>query len=99
MAEAIQSELTKPTVKDWVGIQTRVEVKKMNATHSWRAHLPATGIKLEGGLLRDDEGNHMFLCMQRRGKDRTRAVSYMTSFGLGPERMNKFQLVYSSYLY
>ena len=98
VAEAIQSELTKPTVKDWVGIQTRVEVKKMNATHSWRTHLPATGVKLEGGLLRDDEGNHMFLCMQRRGKDSLPSYSpHDFPFELGQKRMNKFQLVYSSY--
>ena len=63
----ISSELSKPTIKDWIGNRTRVSVKKLNATRSWRSHLPGVGIKLEGGLLKDESGNHLFLCMQRRG--------------------------------
>lgn len=64
---AISSELTKPTIKDWVGSRTRISVKKLDATRSWRSHLPGTGVRLEGGLLKDESGNHLFLCMQRRG--------------------------------
>jgi len=64
---AISSELSKATIKDWVGGGTQISVKKLDATRSWRSHLPGTGVKLEGGLLKDDAGNHLFLCMQRRG--------------------------------
>jgi hypothetical protein len=63
----ISSELSKPTIKDWIGARTRVSVKKLNVTRSWRSHLPEAGVKLEGGLLKDESGNHLFLCMQRRG--------------------------------
>ena len=64
---AISSELTKPSIRDWVGNQTRISVKKLDCTRPWRSHLPSTGVKLEGGLLRDGSGNHLFLSMQRRG--------------------------------
>lgn len=64
---AISSELSKPTMKDWIGHQTQVSVQKLDATRSWRSLLPGTGVKLEGGLLKDGTGNHLFLCMQRRG--------------------------------
>lgn len=63
----IQDELTKPTIKDWLGSGTRVAVRKLDSTRDWRNHLPALGVKLEGGLLKDDTGNHLFLSMQRRG--------------------------------
>ena len=43
---------------------TRIQ---LNANNSPRSHLPGVGIKLEGGLLKDESGNHLFLCMQRRG--------------------------------
>lgn len=66
--DAIKDELTKPSIKDWVGPTTTVNVRKLNNTRDWQNHVSSTGVKLEGGLLRDDEGNHLFLAMQRRGK-------------------------------
>ena len=65
--DAIRDELTKPTMRDWVGPNTVINVCKLDATRGWRDHIPSLGVKLEGGLLRDDEGNHMFLSMLRRG--------------------------------
>ena len=66
----IRDELSKASIRDWTGPSTRVIVQKVNSTRDWRNHLPAAGIKLEGGLLRDDSGNHMFLSLQRRGDRR-----------------------------
>lgn len=68
VAEAIRSELSKPSIKDWVGPTTTVNIRKLDCTRDWRNHLPSLGVKLEGGLLRDDEGNHLFLSMLRRGQ-------------------------------
>jgi len=65
---AISDELTKPSIRDWIGPSTQVNVRKLNRTRDWKAHVSGTGVKLEGGLLRDDEGNHLFLAMQRRGR-------------------------------
>ena len=65
--QAIRDELSKPTTKDWIGRGVRVTVEKMDCTRNWRSHVSGTGVKLEGGLLKDDAGNHLFLCMQRRG--------------------------------
>ena len=67
VSEAIAQELSKPSIKDWIGPNTRVCVRKLDCTRDWRNHLPSLGIKLEGGLLKDDEGNHLFLSMRRRG--------------------------------
>ena len=63
----VHDELSKPSIKDWVGSGTRLRVEKVDCTRDWRGHLPSLGIKLEGGLLRDDTGNHFFLSMMRRG--------------------------------
>lgn len=67
VAAAITSELSKPSMKDWIGPSTMVCVTKLDCTRDWRNHLPSLGVKLEGGLLKDDEGNHLFLSMRRRG--------------------------------
>ena len=64
----VRDELQKPTIKDWLGRGTTVSVQKLDSTRAWREHLPSLGIRLEGGLLRDSEGNHCFVCMQRRGQ-------------------------------
>lgn len=65
---SVKDELCKATIKDWVGPSTRVRVEKLDCTRAWREHIPALGIKLEGGLLRDDTGNHFFMSLQRRGE-------------------------------
>lgn len=65
---AVRSELEKPTIKEWIGGSTRVSVQKLDATRAWRTQMPKTGVRLEGGLLKDDTGNHLFMCMQRRGQ-------------------------------
>lgn len=67
VAAAITHELCKHSIKDWVGPATAVHVEKLNATRDWAGHLPNLGVKLEGGLLKDSSGNHLFLSMQRRG--------------------------------
>ena len=68
MISAINDELTKPSIRGWIGPSTHVNVCKLNCTRDWKDHVSGTGVKLEGGLLRDDEGNHLFLAMQRRGR-------------------------------
>ena len=65
--EAIRDELLKPTIKDWVGPSTRVVVSQLDNTRAWKDHVSGLGVKLEGGLLKDEEGNHFFLSLQRRG--------------------------------
>lgn len=67
VVSVLQDELTKASIRDWLGPRTRVSVAKLNVTRDWRQHLPGLGVKLEGGLLKDDTGNHLFLSMQRRG--------------------------------
>lgn len=67
MITAVKDELSKPSIKDWIGCNTRLRVDKLNCVRDWRNHLPNTGIKLEGGLLRDDTGNHFFMSLQRQG--------------------------------
>ena len=64
-----RDELCKPTIRDWIGPATRIRVERLNATRDWRGHIPSLGVKLEGGLLRDDTGKHFFLSMQRRGEN------------------------------
>lgn len=75
--EAITSELSKPSIRDWIGPHTRVQIRKLDCTRPWRAHLPNLGIRLEGGLLRDSSGNHLFLAMQRRGKEQTKSLQIL----------------------
>lgn len=66
--EAIRTELRKPSIQDWLGgSNVTVNVQKLSATRDWRSQIPSVGVKLEGGLLRDDTGNHLFLSMLRRG--------------------------------
>lgn len=66
--EAIRTELRKPSIQDWLGgSNVTVNVQKLSATRNWRDRIPNVGVKLEGGLLRDDTGNHLFLSMLRRG--------------------------------
>ena len=67
VAAVIQHELSKPSIRDWIGPSCRVNVRKLECAHDWRSHLPSLGVKLEGGLLVDQSGNHLFLSMQRRG--------------------------------
>lgn len=67
--EAIRDELNKPSIKDWIGVNTQVHVCKLDSTRAWRDHIPGLGVKLEGGLLRDDSGNHLFMAMLRRGAE------------------------------
>ena len=66
--DAIKDELQKATIKDWLGANTKVNVTKLDATRTWRDHIPGTGVKLEGGLLRDSEGNHLFMALLRKGR-------------------------------
>lgn len=67
--KVVLDELCKPSIKNWVGASSRIKVEKLDATRDWRAHLPSTGVKLEGGLLKDDTGNHFFMFLQRRGTE------------------------------
>ena len=69
MVTVVKDELSKPTIKDWLGPNSRLRVEKLDSTRDWRQHLPTQGIKLEGGLLRDDTGNHFFMSLQRRGQE------------------------------
>lgn len=68
VATIVNEELCKSSIRDWVGQNTRIRVERMCATHDWRNHLPTLGVRLEGGLLKDDTGNHLFLSLQRRGR-------------------------------
>lgn len=64
---AIRDELAKTSIRDWLGSNVKVNIQKLDSTRAWRDHIPQLGVKLEGGLLRDDTGNHLFLSMLRRG--------------------------------
>ena len=44
VSEAIAQELSKPSIKDWIGPNTRVCVRKLDCTRDWRNHLPSLGI-------------------------------------------------------
>ena len=66
--DAIREELSKPSIRDWLGTNVELNIWKLSATRDWRHTLPNLGVKLEGGLLRDDLGNHLFLSMLRRGR-------------------------------
>ena len=68
---AIRAELTKPTIKDWLGSEVKVLVTKMDATLDWRKQIPSLGLKIEGGLLKDESGNHLFLSLLRKGAEVT----------------------------
>ena len=63
----ITDELGKASIRDWLGRTTRLKVEKMDCARDWRQHLPNTGVKLEGGLLKDNTGNHVFFSMRRQG--------------------------------
>jgi len=65
--DAIHNELRKPSIQQWLRTNVQVNVRKLDATRDWRKHIPNLGVKLEGGLLRDQDGNHLFLSMLRRG--------------------------------
>lgn len=67
VVRVVSDELNKPSIKDWIGPSTRVRVEKMDSTRDWRGHIPALGVRLEGGLLKDNTGNHFFMAMRRRG--------------------------------
>eukprot|EP00435_Cladocopium_sp_Y103_P006304 s5416_g2.t1 len=64
--DTIRSELSKPSIRDWLGSNVKINVWKLSATRAWRNHMPGLGVKLEGGLLRDDTGNHLFISLLRR---------------------------------
>lgn len=67
--QAIRKELSKQSVRDWLGTNVVLNIRKLSATRDWRNHIPSLGVKLEGGLLRDDTGNHMFLSLLRKGTE------------------------------
>ena len=91
MAAAIAHELSKPSIKDWIGPSTQVSVRKPNATRDWRNHLPSLGVKLEGGLLKDEDGNHLFLAMRRRGDIWVLYITFKNAFnGITIEIPSKF---------
>lgn len=66
--DAIRKELGKVSIRDWLGANANINVLKLDATRGWRQHIPAAGVRLEGGLLRDTTGNHLFLSMLRKGE-------------------------------
>lgn len=66
--EAIRAELGKQSIKDWIGPNVIVNVKQLDATRAWRDHIAELKVKLEGGLLKDDSGNHVFMSFLRRGR-------------------------------
>ena len=68
---AIRAELTKPSIKDWLGSEVKVLVTKMDATLDWRKQIPALGLKIEGGRLKDESENHLFLSLLRKGAEVT----------------------------
>ena len=68
VVRVVRNELCKSSILDWVDSTTHVQVQKLNTSRDWRQHLPSLGVKLEGGLLKDDTGNHYFFNMQRRGE-------------------------------
>ena len=63
----IKAELSRPGVRAWLGSTTELHVEKLDVVRCWRDHWKSQGIGLEGGLLEDSTGNHVFLMMQNKG--------------------------------
>lgn len=67
MVSILQDECAKPGRRSWVGINTEIQIKKVNVYHGWRAMYDKIGVTLEGGLLEDASANHVFMAMQLQG--------------------------------
>ena len=68
MVRIIRDECNKPGLREWIGLHTEVNVYKTHVYHGWREHMPKLGVKLEGGLLEDASGNHLFMSMLHQGR-------------------------------
>ncbi|CAE6970633.1 unnamed protein product [Symbiodinium natans] len=66
MVKIVAAEASRPGLKRWLGEETLVKTMKTNSVRAWSAHLEQLRVGYEGGLLKDDTGNHFFLAMQVR---------------------------------
>lgn len=63
----LMTEMQRPGLKSWIGLNCQVSVTKLNAVHSWKSQFAAEQVGLSGGLKDDATGNHCFLMLKRRG--------------------------------
>ena len=66
--DTLKSELDRPGLKAWVGLNTTTSVVKMDAVRDWKAFFNPQKVNLSGGLKDDASSNHCFLMMCRRGR-------------------------------
>ena len=69
--ETLQRELERPALRSWLGLQTNVNIMKLDACHAWRAQFTGQRVGLSGGLKDDATANHCFVHMLRRGSAAT----------------------------
>ena len=63
----LESELARPGLKSWIGLQTATVVCKIDSVRDWKTHFAPQQVNISGGLKEDTTANHCFLMMQRRG--------------------------------
>ena len=64
----LAAECQRPGLKSWIGANTEVLVRKLDAVHEWRTHFAPQKVVLSGGLKEDASGNHCFLLLKRKGE-------------------------------
>lgn len=66
--DTMVAELNRPSLKSWVGLNTRIHAMKLDCVRSWKTHFSdAQKVVLSGGLLEDASGNHCFVFMLLKG--------------------------------
>ena len=66
--QTMLSEMARPAMRSWVGLNTQVNAMKLDCPRSWKTHFTGPQqVNLSGGLLEDATSNHCFIFMLRRG--------------------------------
>ena len=65
--EKILTELERPALRSWIGLQTEIHCQKLASVRAWKGHFHTQQVSFAGGLLEDHSANHFFLFMLRRG--------------------------------
>ena len=66
--ETMKSELARPAMKSWIGLNTQVNAMKLDVVRSWKSHFSTPQqVGLSGGLRDDSTSNHCFVFMLRKG--------------------------------
>ena len=66
--QTMLSEMSRPAMRSWVGLNTQVNAMKLDCPRSWKTHFTGPQqVTLSGGLLEDATSNHCYIFMLRRG--------------------------------